>query len=383
MSNAQFSDEINESKELFLTQEQIDSGQYPMNEIFEVSFEGQEFGPIWQQDIKEFLQRTNQFNEETKVKAIESDDWVSLFEHPIFQRRRPQLVSTHSLDNEETTFQILIDGQIQGPFTLFEISAMVKTNEVLLTDEVSIDNGQSWGHLYEIEEFDRRSLKSNEELPAIPQEQILNTHVQTNVDEKTNLIAGLAYIGNLKAGKAKQAALKEEGNKQNESEEYDFQAEESKRSYVWPGLFLLSVIGLSYLFMTWNSSPSKVEKEVVDSSTETKNVVKKSRAPIKLKPIKTTRAPRIEKRSNVNSRPTSFKKSKAFRQAAKKKRLSDNALIKENDDYYYDDNTDPVELDPIRSTLSKETIDPAFADEYDDIERAPASDEIFDEEAEF
>lgn len=389
MSNAQLKEEANIQNELLLTEEQISSGKFPDEEVFEITFDGQTFGPIWQQDIKEFLTHANQYTEETQVKSLSSDNWVSVFDHPLFQRRRPQLVSTHSLDNKETTFQILKDGQVVGPYSLYEISAMVKTNEILLTDEVSIDEGTSWGHLYDIEEFDRRNLKSNEQLPSLPEDGVLAKNINTKVDEKTNLIAGLAYIGNLRTGKAKHATVRQEPQAQSD-EEFSFEenVEGKKKAPLWPILFLISIVGLSYLYTTWDS---KTEKEEITTTKQNKKIRNKSysnKAPIKLRPVKMRPKSnaKLSTGSNVSSRPTSFKKSKAFRQAAKKqkKRLTNNALINvENDDYYYDDNTDPVELDPIRSTLSKETIDPELDGEFDDIERAPASDEIFDEEAEF
>jgi hypothetical protein len=383
MSNAQFKEQ--NANELLLNEEQINSGQYPVEEIYEVSFNGEEFGPIWQQDIKEFLQINNQLSEETTLKNIDSDEWLPIFEHPIFQRRKPQLVSTHSLENEETSFFILRDGQKQGPYTLHEMSTMITSKEILLVDEVSIDDGASWGHLYDIEEFDRRSLKSNEELPSLPSQNTFDSsRPTTRPDEKTNLIAGLAYIGNLKAGKARtQAATKDVIEPSSDQEVFETPEEQSKR-FLWPALFCISLIGLIFLYTTWDSDKVKSVKN--KKTNKSRSIASKPRVlkPIKLEPIRNKRKSKIEKNARINSRPTSFKRSKAFRQAAKKKKLSNNALIKEeNDDYYYDDNSDPVELDPIRSTLSKDTIDPEFEIEGEFPDRSPASDEVFDEETEY
>ena len=382
MSNAQLKEQTENATDLLLNEEQINSGQFPVEEIFEVSFGGEQFGPIWQQDIKEFLQISNQLNEETTLKNIESNEWLPLYDHPIFQRRKPQLVSTHSLDNEETQFFLLIEGQKQGPYTLHEMTAMLSTNEILLVDQVSIDDGSSWGQLFDIEEFDRRLLKSNDELPSLPSQSTFNSSVPlTRPDEKTSLIAGLAYIGNLKAGKAKvQAASKEIYDNSEQDEIFETPTEQSK-SLLWPILFCISFVGLVYLYATWDSGDSKIVKK--EKSSKSRSIASKAKVlqPVKLKPIRKTRKPNVERNARVKSRPTSFKRSKAFRQAAKKKKLSNNALIKEeNDDYYYDDNSDPVELDPIRSTLSKDTIDPELDGEFPD--RLPASDELFDQEFE-
>ncbi|WP_127716226.1 hypothetical protein [Halobacteriovorax sp. HLS] len=393
MSNALLKEDIESVTELFLNQEQLESGQYALSEVFHLSIDEKEYGPIWQQDIKEFLQRTNNLNEQTKLKSLDSQDWQGIYDHPLFQRRRPQLVSTHSLDEQETTFQVLKDGQVRGPFTLFEISSMVEKNEILLVDEVSIDEGASWGHLYEIEEFDRRTLKSNEQLPNLPKEEFLNSRPSSTVqDEKTNLIAGLAYIGNLKTGKAK--AKTNEASNIGSNDEYEFnsdseiEASSSSSKIIWAVLFVTSLAGLYFVLSSWNTPTdnSDTQNAITTNSSDNTNTSQVQKAkmlkPVKLKP--TIIRPSIEKSSKVNDRPTSFTRSKAFRQAAQKKKMADDARItQENDDYYYDDNTDPVELDPVRRTLSKETIDPEFQDEFMDEERAPASDEVFNEEAEF
>ncbi|OUR95314.1 hypothetical protein A9Q84_15865 [Halobacteriovorax marinus] len=393
MSNVQINDQP-EFNELFLTDEQVSSGQYPLNEVYQVRCGDQVYGPIWQQDIKEFLHSISSFVEETSLKSMDSEEWESLFDHPAFQRRKPQLISTQTLDTEETTYYLLIEGQKHGPYNSFEISSMLDSNEVLVTDEVSIDNGGSWGQLFNIEEFDRRNLKSNEELPGLPEDQIFQSstlkttqRIHASNDEETNLIAGLAYIGNLKIGKAKAKATEEKSHTETSSELpfEEFEQEETSRSYLWPILFVMSLVGITIVIATWSSNKPKTQT----MKTKTSKTVRAKRIePIKLKPISKTRAKtpsNFNSNTRINSRPTSFKRSKAFRQAGKRKKLSENALMKkDNADFYYDDASDPVELDPIRSTLSKETIDPEFGDEYDEEgERSPASEEIFDQEVEF
>lgn len=403
MSNVQFKEMSKSIEDLILTEEQISSGQYPTNEIYDIKFADEEVGPIWQQDIREYLQGSGHFEEGTEIKSYDSEEWIHIFEHPLFQRRKPQLVSTQVLDNEEISYHLLIDGQKHGPYTSFEVNSMIETKEILVTDEVSIDDGASWGHLYEIEDFDRRVLKSNEELPHLPKGEVFdqstsiaNAKVKNINDEKTNLIAGLAYIGNLRSGKAKEAMSKSFQNESEEGLEHIDEQEKTTQSYLWPILFAISAIGLITIFITWSNQTPTTDRSPASTKTRVKT---KKIEPIKLKPIGTVNsptqqdAPKIDNGSKVNSRPTSFRRSKAFRQAGKeKKKLSDDARYpEENDDFYYDDNTEPVELDPIRSSLSKETIDPEFNDDefVDEFEgdidaREPAdTDEVYDQELDY
>ncbi|WP_417335173.1 hypothetical protein [Halobacteriovorax marinus] len=403
MSNTQFKEMTVNIEELILTEEQVSSGQYPLNEIYDIRFGDESVGPIWQQDIKEYLQNSGHFEQRTEIKSYDKDEWVHIFEHPFFQRRKPQLVSTGVLDTEDIHYHLLIDGQKHGPYTSFEVTTMLKANEILVTDEVSIDDGASWGHLYEIEDFDRRALKSNEELPHLPTDDVFvksgqnsSSKLQNSNDEKTNLIAGLAYIGNLRSGKAKEAQAKA----MTDEYEEETQALEpvNYQDYLWKGLFAISIIGLITVFATWMNRPT----ENTRTPASAKQATPKKIEPIKLKPIQQTNtpsssskteSPRIESESRVNSRPTSFRRSKAFRQAAsEKKKLTEDARYpEENDDFYYDDNTEPVQLDPIRRTLSKETIDPEFnEDEYvDEVEgdldarENFQGEEVFNEEVEY
>ncbi len=402
MSNTQFKEMRKGIEDLILSEEQLTSGQFPENEVYDIKFGSEVVGPIWQQDIREYLQSSGHFEDGTEIKAYDQENWIHIFEHPLFQRRKPQLVSTQVLDNEEISYHLLIDGQKHGPYTSFEVNSMIEAKEILVTDEVSIDDGTSWGQLYEIEDFDRRVLKSNEELPNLPKSDIFNkstdevkNKLKNFSDEKTNLIAGLAYIGNLRAGKAKEAQRKT-NQEEIESSEVEIDASSSRdmQDYLWKGLFLLSAIGLVAIFITWSS-----QKPTADRSPASTTKVRKLE-PIKLKPEREFNSESndrdttsVDTEAKVNSRPTSFRRSKAFRQAAKpNKKLTDDARYPaESDDFYYDDNTDPVELDPIRNTLSKETIDPEFNEEEyvdeqeGDISAKEAGDqeEIFNEEVEY
>uniref|UniRef100_UPI003566D07B hypothetical protein n=1 Tax=Halobacteriovorax sp. TaxID=2020862 RepID=UPI003566D07B len=309
---------------------------------------------------------------------------------------------------EETQYHLILNGQKHGPYTAFEVNSMIELKEILVTDEVSIDDGASWGPLYHIEGFDRRVLKSNEELPKTPKQTVFNESkkevkkkLKHFTDDKTNLIAGLAYIGNLRTGKAKEALSKSHQEEMQQEETPVATESKNFQDYLWQGLFALSAIGLIAVFVTWsNQKPSPKEATVPTRKIEAKKI-----EPIKLKPIQkfdtsnsnnNVKPTAIRENANVNSRPTSFRRSKAFRQASKKKLSNDARAPEREDDFYYDNNTDPVQLDPVRSTLSKETIDPEFreeefreeefADEFEgDMESLEGQqpEEVFNEEVEY
>jgi len=374
-----------------LTKQQVESGEYQLDEIFELENEGQIIGLYWQYDLKDFVQQETSFDENARIRNFGTKEWTSLFNHPFFQRRKPQLIQ--AVDTKVTEeFFLLEQGQKAGPYTIEEIKNMVETKTALLTDMVSVDGGQSWGKIYEIEEFDRRKMDMAHSLPAAPEEELLRAHEEkviekiSNQDQETDAIAGLAYIGNMKMGKVSDSQVEEKVQAEQVIEEED--GTNSKWIQVfWIGLFAVSLAGIVWLFY-----PSS------NTSSSTQGTKLGKMAPIqKLKPTKTwktktpTKAPSrssAARRNNtrVNNRDTSrtrkttpFKQTSTYKRAQKereRKVANDDDFVKvENyeDENYYDDASDPVELDPVRETLSKETIDPEEA-EYREFDAADQAD---------
>lgn len=375
-----------------LTKQQVESGEFPLEEVFELENEGAIAGLFWQYDLKDFVQQETSFDENARIRNFGTKEWTSLFNHPFFQRRKPQLVQAVAAEaNEE--FYLLEQGQKAGPYTINEIKQMVESKTALLTDMVSVDGGHSWGKIYEIEEFDRRKMNITHNLPAAPEEEILRAHEDKVIeklnrqDQETDAIAGLAYIGNMKLGKVTDQQVNEEKEIEAQVEKDD----ETNSTWIqvfWVGLFAISLAGIIWLF--WPSD---------NNSTSTKGTKLGKIAPVqKLKPSKTwkvqkptatapSRSPATNRsRSRINNRDTSrtrkstpFKQTSTYKRAQKerqkKARANDDFVKVENydDENYYDDGTDPVELDPVRETLSKETIDPE-EEAYDEFDAADQAD---------
>lgn len=303
---------------------------------------------------------------------------------------------------------LLVDGQKSGPFSKEQVTEMVASRDVLITDHVSVD-GHEWFHLYQWSDFDRR-VAHKEELPGLPQ---VNLFVASDkeVDEslenrKEDLIereamAGLAYLGNLNSGKRAQY----HNDKVNEKAKADpaaivdpveelngpvFEKQSTRKdTFIWGAAFCFIVAAIAWISLKPTDSSKvaktktkveKVQKAKIGKATKSRSVAAKARTP---KPRKVVKA---------RKKAPSFTKSKAFRNraprrkpASKPKRI-EKPVVEDPDDYYYDDGTDPVELDPIRSKVAKETFDPD-SEEFDeyldevDPDREPAS-EFGDEDPE-
>ncbi len=301
---------------------------------------------------------------------------------------------------------ILVDGLKSGPFSKEEIVDMVQSRDLLVTDSVSVD-GHSWFNLHQWSEFDRRSSHS-EDLPGIPKvnlftasDQEVDQSLESENEEliERDAMAGLAYLGNINNGKRAQHHNDKYANKDEtkadidnipDLDPVDFQKSSSKKeTYVWGAVLSLALAGILYVFLS-PGAPNKVVK------TKAEPMVK--RAIIKpRKPASTAKNNRAISNANkakkvvkARSRKPSFTKSKAFKNRAPRRvpaaKKIEKPVVEDPDDYYYDDGTDPVELDPVRSKLAKETFDPEdenldeYLDEVD-AEREPASQEEDPEKA--
>lgn len=301
---------------------------------------------------------------------------------------------------------ILVDGLKTGPFSKEEIVDLVQSRDLLVTDSVSVD-GQEWFSLHRWSEFDRRNSHS-EPLPGIPKvnlfvasDQEVDQTLESETEEhlERDVMAGLAYLGNINSGKkaqhhsdkfSKGEDKKVDINNIPDLEAVDYQKNGSKKeTYVWGAVLSLALAGILYVFLS-PGAPNKVVK------TKTEPMVKKAI----IKPRKTASASKNsrairnarkpKKVVKARNRKSSFTKSKAFKNRAPRRKPAskkiEKPIVEDPDDYYYDDGTDPVELDPVRSKLAKETFDPEdenldeYLDEVD-AEREPASEEEDPEKA--
>lgn len=356
-------------QDYLLSEEQVQTGQFPRDEIFEVQVENKIIGPFWQEDLKDFLSDANLYKDSTLVKSLEEGDWKSVYSHPFFQRRRPALVSSNQMHESDEDYFILKDGQKDGPYDKEQLLSMVSNMELLLTDFVSIDEGHSWGKLYEHEGFDRRE-KNHQNLPISPDGHIFNNSIYDadraiaqaqRVAEEKDAIVGLAYIGHLNEGKRK---VHIEEVKQSENLK-DSEASSDNRNpilFFILGLSLVGAIYFSYQLFSGEPAPTiapnnKTQKKV--KTARTKRALPKKRAVDSTKSDSFKRKPssfgvktgRQVTRSSESIRKAEFLKTKP--------RKMQEAVIQEvPPEAIFDDANEAVELDPIRTRLSKDVIDP-------------------------
>jgi hypothetical protein len=351
--------------------------------IFEVKDqEENSLGFIADFDLKAYVFEHKDETSEYFVRNIDSTEWVAVFSHPYFQRRRPQLVPLNGLaqDNDQQYF-ILKNGQKNGPYENFELLSMLEDKEILLTDMVTTNAGHTWMKLFQVDNFDRRVLKESDQLPGVPSQVVMNTMDTVNpLTPETDAISGLAYLSNVKRGKSVE-------RDRIETFKADTLAKNTSNSlYKW--LLVGSIVGIAYFaFHIKNqlNSPFKTMGPVIGEQAEMLTPVEKNeRSPSQNKK-------QLGEKRNLNQindtarsggkietrvfQPVKPIPRKSFMESSKFQESKNDAQA-EDPNYFYD-NTSAMELDPVRSQVSKENYDNSAAEGDGPI---PTSDNLFEGE---
>lgn len=348
------------------------------------------------------------FPEETVIRDAKNiGDWINIYAHPAFQRRKPQIVGEEETIPTDKTAFILVDGQKHGPLAPEEIKTLLKQQEILLTDQVSFDDGHTWRKLYEYQDFDRRALEQNE-LPDIPGWEIFKSSNEEISDQlehpdeeevELNAFAGLAFIENVQTGRShdqKEKVMqthhetlvgKESSPQQEEEEERGADIVEFKRrtaevqeaptpsglktwqknaAYVGAICLMLGASG----YMLFNdpmqgvnllTGRGKAAKKLIKRGTATRGRTPKAQEEMIKRAEEQERKytnSRINKIRTPPSRmPASITDTETFQEA----REMQERPFRDNEDPYqeypYDDGSTPVTQDSVRKRLDKQTID--------------------------
>ena len=372
MGNDSSALEINKLDNFLFSKSDIQSAISKREHIFELQINGENLGYISLYDLKDYAASNVQVAEKIFIRNIDQNTFLNMYEHPLFQRRKPQIIVPldEKMALQEQEFHILINGQKSGPFNKGQIENFLNKKEMIMNDMISLNAGLSWQKLYSAPGFERRALRPASELPSIPEEDYLKqgpADLRLN-DEVINATSSLAYLGNLKKGKVQaQDFLQEE-------ESPKIQRTSGNNGYKW--LFLFSFIGVVYfLFNIKNALQSPL------GETPQANLGEQAE---KLNPVD----PNLNSTQNMNRmntsprandkfqqrqlppvRPSNSRNQRSFRDA------NPNAFHETNEPTYYFDNAAPMELDPVREQVSKETFDTPPEPQV-----PPADDALFNQE---
>jgi hypothetical protein len=358
---------------LVLNQVKIAAENIPVKELLEVEYNGEVWGPIWRNHLKAHLDAFKEMIGEIRVRDIDSEmEWVAVTEHPYFQKRIQEPLPAIPKTEVGNLFYILQGGQKVGPFTKEQILEKINAYDLVMTDPISVDMGNNWIKVYQIEEFDRRlkneNLNGSKEL----------TNLYENL--RNNNVVGLKVLQSL----SKDEATNPNYNFNNTTIEPQKRREGGGDLFEtkWLALFVFAVVGIVAILRSWNSAPTREKrtpasikeervqkmKQQRSSSTSKRSTRSSSRAPasaspaevVKKKPANRNSAKSVASRARRRLNRPRTRTSRSISNSAALKSVRSPASDK-ND--YYDNGDTPDELDPVRSQVSRETMDPES--EYD------------------
>jgi hypothetical protein len=260
--------------------EQIDSFLTQEKSLWIVKYDSTVYGPYEQEYLKEYSQLHIDLFQEAQASPWGEENWKEFFKCQPFQRRKPSLVPAQSLVTPDQ-FYVLQNGLKQGPYTIEKLQEMVQVKDVLLTDQVSTDEGLTWIRIYQHHQFDRR-LKNQEntlpktlQAPELSQAQAYTENLisqKMGNEDKYDAIVNLAHIGgkHRHTRSASQAEAKSNSHDENLSPEPKptKQTKNSvKRSYVVASF--IAVFLLATLYNEYNNSYSESQSKQALVPTQT------------------------------------------------------------------------------------------------------------------
>lgn len=200
-----------------LSEESIAEMGYNNHDLWLVRLGSVVFGPFESESLKHYVHDNEHLFESAEASRADETEWKPFWSHTKFQRRKPQMVSG---EKHEGPFWIMDFGLKVGPFTFREIDKKIEMGLLVMTDHVSVDDGQSWVKIYQIEGFDRRTLNPDE-LPVAPYEssfekakialveKMEQPHINTN-DELAEMAWSAQQMGKVIQFKIEEMTLRKE-----------------------------------------------------------------------------------------------------------------------------------------------------------------------------
>ncbi|MEI8347820.1 MAG: hypothetical protein WCG27_10150, partial [Pseudomonadota bacterium] len=374
--------------DLVITDELIKNYKIPRSDLFQVELKGQTLGPFWGEDLKNCISAFGHLLEEAHIRSLEDKGWKNFFEHPLFNRRRPEVVTTTEgqLEEDNQKLYLIHHGQRSGPITLEEINKRIKQGSISLNDYVGVgEESTKWKKVCQLPGFNRRKKKDveTENLPAIPQEEvfehsafeatrIVNIQTRPNAEDSTqHSLANLIQLNQVRQKRLTEMLVSSRRSSLPES------LPEVPEMINWKEIVhskkfkIVTLCTLGLLISVWLLAPrpknelSTLPHEIAPTNLtgialpkNNNNTLKKSK--FSNFPNNTNPAPAINRPNS-----TSFRKSKAISRRDVDEPYAGGAINTRsaNDEgIIYDDGSGPIEIDPIRQKLTREMIDADYAE---------------------
>lgn len=177
-----------------LSEETIQQMGYGSHDLWLVKIDSIIFGPFESESLKHYVGDNEHLFEHAEASLADQTEWKPFWEVTGFHQKKLQIVSS---DNYEGPFWIMDMGLKVGPFNYREVDKKIEMGLLVMTDNISVDNGENWIKIYQVKGLDRRSF-SPDELPISPYEssfQKAKIKVLTKLEQSNKeAIEGLASV---------------------------------------------------------------------------------------------------------------------------------------------------------------------------------------------
>lgn len=310
-----------------ISEEEVKTRGIKLENLWLVNYESNILGPYDEVELKNYALENPDMFQDISVCSIESEIWYEYFKCSIFQRRKPQLLSQEDfLHNEE--YHYIISGQKQGPVSFEKLKDLMDDDILCSTDSITNNEGVTWVKIYQHPNFDRRDFSHSHSLPsspATPYDQMTLLEDEYSTDMDTDLIAGIAFIGN-KGSKGQE--LLDENSYCYDHSTTDWNKLFKSKVVTFSAAFAI-VVTLLFVFMSGKSDYSKdatvtrrIASKSASKSAKKKNHIKKvaEKASYKAKNTSQGFKRKVTKRSPVRSKSKRIYRPKPKRKVASKKR---------------------------------------------------------------
>jgi hypothetical protein len=147
-----------------LSDDLISQMGYDPQDLWMVKIGSIVFGPYETESLKHYVHDNEHLFEEALASRGSEKEWIPFWVHTKFSRRKPQVTASKA---HPGPFWLMDLGVKVGPFNNQEIDKKIEMGLLLMTDHISMDDGQSWVKIYQVEGFNRRTY-SADELPIAP-----------------------------------------------------------------------------------------------------------------------------------------------------------------------------------------------------------------------
>ncbi len=336
-------------------------------------------GPFETNQLKDYALTYDYLFDDLEAYNLETEKWQKLFAITIFQRRKPKLVAAQNLNPSDKNLYIQSKGHYLGPLNAQDIKVLLDKGEILSSDLLSVDDKKTWIKIYEHHMFDRRQVRTHEDLPVKPQDNLLKevnieqSALESDIDQ--DVIVGLAFLSHGKDKghhiKSNKKVVQESSDTKNHThhevktnDEKSDRASKFNKTYIFAiaGCLILSLVAINF-WSNHKSRPVMVDRSV---KAPTKSIDNSTRSITKRSPSSVVQKP---KRLKALKRKPLIRPRRPSKVAPRVKKVV-REDYQENLDEGYNENYE-IESPELEEEMSRE-----FAGGYDDL----SGDEKFEEE---